>query len=389
VGVSPDGSHDAPTDVRLGDPAGIGSPQQIWYYEDGMFRSDSQPHMCMGVPRWRESSSLYMAQASHPISLMGCNKDQAAQRWLLGDDDRVHSAVDFDLCLTALPFWQKRPRFTMTLHRCTSDNNLNNNEAVVAQHQRFMLVGNGTATFLEPFVHSMHSDYETHDMVRLAFWTKDDTATALDEDIVAVPMLEIFNAEDVLHEEGQSSSAEPAVSPIYKEAISSHSNVIKIPAWKLFSSKNDNDDGPITLVARLGTVQSAEFTIHHPEPKKDSPTAAAAAASKTDPAPLGASSSPEFSLSSRSSVSWVTIVGIVVGIAMLAAFVAILVVRRVVASRKEKDKESKTKTVLPSHLSVDKPTTTTTAAAAGGGKDDEDARTVVDSDSVTGDIAIL
>jgi hypothetical protein len=387
VGVAPDGSHEAPTDVRLGNPDGIGSPPQIWYYEEGMFRSDSEPHLCMGVPLWRESSSFYKTQSSHPISLMGCNKDHAAQRWLLGDDDRVHSATNFDLCLTALPFWQKRPQFTMTLHRCTSDNNLNHQEAVVAQHQRFMLVGNGTATFLEPFVHSMHSNYETHDIVRLAFWTKDDTATALDEDTVAVPMLEIFKAEDVLHEDGQSGgSAEPVVSPIYKEAISSHSNVIQIPAWKLFSSKNDNDDGPITLVARLGTAQSAEFTIQHPEPKKDSPTAAGTAGSNTDSSLVSASSSPSSSLSSPSSVSWATIVGIVVGIAMMAAFVAILV-RRVVASRKEKDKESKTKAVLPSHLSVDKPTTA--AAAAGKDEDDEDARTVVDSDSVTGDIAIL
>jgi hypothetical protein len=376
-----------------------------------MFRSDSKPHMCLGLPLWTvqgdnekketsSSSSSSMARSSHPVSLMGCNKDHAPQqRWLLGDDDRVHSATNFDWCLTALPystqgmFWWRRPRFTMSLRRCTSDNNLNNNnnDAIVAHRQRFMLVGNGTATFLEPFVHSLHSDYKTHDIVRLAFWTKDDTATALDQDIVNVlsstsitavrPMLEIFKA-DVLHEDGQSGSAESAVSPIYTEVISSHSNVINIPAWKLFSSKNDNDDGPITLVARLGTAQSAEFTIqrYHPEPKKDSPTAAAAtAASKTDPLSMDASSSPSSSLSS--SVSRVAIVVIVVGMAMFVGSAAAILVRRfVVRARMEKDEES--------NLSVDKPVTTTAAGDYNEDSEDDDARTV-ESHSVTGDFAIL
>ena len=386
-----------------------------------MFRSDSKPQMCLGIPQWTvrgegtilgdkkektkqgSSSSSYMTRYSHPVSLVGCNKDQAAQRWLLGDDDRVHSAAYFDWCLTALPhdaqgmFWWARPRYTMSLRRCTSDNDENENDnsssgrdAVVARRQRFMLVGNGTATFLESFVHSIHSDYENHDIVRLAFWMKDDpvdgNATNADTD-TSFQMLEIFKVDqDILQDEGQDGTDEPRNgSPIYTAALSSHSNVIEIAARKLFvSSKNhnkdENDDGPITLVARLGTAQSAEFTIqpYHPVLKTEDPAVGAFDVSKADPSSLDASTT---SLSSSSSMSWVTIVGIVVGIVMFTVFVGAILFRQLIVVRKQND-DPKTMAGLPSHVSVDKPTLTAVE------EDEEDARTV-ESHSVIGDNAFL
>jgi hypothetical protein len=298
------------------------------------------------------SESSLDSTSTYSLSLDSCDTDDAAQRWLLGDDDRVHSAANFDLCWTVNSDTQGVLLETgamMKLSPCTSD------EDDLSHRQRMLVVGYGN-TYMEPFVHSVQSDYGTEDEVRLAFWTNEDLSNST---LQNVQTLEIFKAQDMVGAQ-QDSRTMQEVSPIYTETLTSHSNVIEITASELLSSE---DDGSVSFVARLGTAQSVAFSIHTDEEHREA---------------TGCSRS---FLGSSSSGAALPIVLGVVAVAIVAAFVMLR--HRHGAARNLASKASST-VPPPSSTTIGKP-----IAAEEDGKPssiEEDVETV-ESNSVGGDTA--
>lgn len=252
-----------------------------------MFSSDAKPGECLAIKTSYYSSwlaandfmdtsrDITTENISFQLTLKDCDAQDATQRWLLGDDDRIHSVANYDLCWTVDSDAQGvllAEGAPVTLTSCTSD------EDEIAHRQRLQLItrsSSGEMATVEPFLHSVQAEYMVDDMVRLAFWTNEDISNKdiMDTLTQKVQTLEIFQAQDIVDTLQDLGSAKDVIgtlesmtesNPVYTVSVSSWANVIEIPASELIASTTveNKENSPVSFVARMGSAQSMAFTIN-------------------------------------------------------------------------------------------------------------------------------
>lgn len=245
----------------------IGSRAQTWNHDQGMLQNRAE-NSCLGVAKthWysTEGNSDLDSAKTYSVRLYSCNKEDVSQRWLLGDDDRMHSVANYDLCLTiqsddtGVLLEEGAP---IQLSPCTTD------EDEEAHRQRLQVIGADTS--MEAFVYPTQSEYGVGDTVRLAFWTDKTTDEDTEDERSATKTLEVFAAS----EEGVDISAtmksvnddKEGMTPLYTQSVSSNANIVEIDAVDLLASLPQDEASTTRFIARLGSVESAPFTVNTQE----------------------------------------------------------------------------------------------------------------------------
>ena len=237
--------------VRFGDYESIGSSEQTWVYDKGMLIQKEEngcvgkgkmrcvPNKCVGITRSDPDYDHLVSDKVNDVKMYPCDPENLGQRWMIGDDDRIHAFANDDMCLTVQsdntgsPFDSTVP---VLLTRCTNNSNED------AHKQRFEMIGDKKA--MPSFVHPSQTVYGYDDDVRISFWLHDD-----DVDEETRHKLRIYREGD---------------DNVFYVKMCEPERVDSFSAATLLNKLGDVDK-PTSFVARFGSVTSEPFTIHPSE----------------------------------------------------------------------------------------------------------------------------